>query len=116
MQLDPVLARLSLTLLLGGLVVLASASISMADNVAGDPFFYVGRQAACRADRRRCRLRLPVRADAVLAQTGPLMLLVGLRAAARRARAGRRIHGERQHALDSARRLNLQVSEPAGCA
>ena len=44
-RIDPVLLGITLTLLLGGLVVLASASISTADNSAGDPFFYVGRQA-----------------------------------------------------------------------
>jgi len=44
-QLDPVLLAIALTLLLGGLVILASASISTADNAAGDPFFYVSRQA-----------------------------------------------------------------------
>jgi cell division protein FtsW len=44
-RIDPVLLGLTLTLLLGGLVVLASASISTAENSAGDPFFYVGRQA-----------------------------------------------------------------------
>ena len=44
-RIDPVLLGITLTLLFGGLVVLASASISTADNSAGDPFFYVGRQA-----------------------------------------------------------------------
>ena len=44
-RIDPVLLGITLTLLLGGLVVLASASISTAENSAGDPFFYVGRQA-----------------------------------------------------------------------
>jgi cell division protein FtsW len=44
-QLDPILLAIALTLLLVGLVILASASISIADNAAGDPFFYVSRQA-----------------------------------------------------------------------
>ena len=44
-RIDPVLLGITLTLLLGGLVILASASISTADNATGDPFFYVGRQA-----------------------------------------------------------------------
>ena len=44
-RIEPVMLTVALTLLLGGLVILASASISMADNTAGDPFYYVGRQA-----------------------------------------------------------------------
>jgi cell division protein FtsW len=44
-RLDPVLLTVALTLLLGGLVILASASIATADNMAGDPFYYVSRQA-----------------------------------------------------------------------
>jgi cell division protein FtsW len=45
-RIDPVLLGITLTLLLGGMVILASASISTADNAAGDPFFYVSRQAS----------------------------------------------------------------------
>ena len=45
MQLDPVLLGIGLTLLLGGMIVLASASISVSDNVTGNPFFYLQRQA-----------------------------------------------------------------------
>jgi cell division protein FtsW len=44
-RIEPVLLAVSLTLLLGGLVILASASIATADNASGDPFFYIGRQA-----------------------------------------------------------------------
>ena len=43
-QFDHVLLGLALALLLGGLVILASASISVSDGVAGRPFFYVERQ------------------------------------------------------------------------
>jgi len=45
LHVDPTLLAIVLTLLLGGLVVLASASISTADNAAGEPFYYVSRQA-----------------------------------------------------------------------
>ena len=38
LRLDPVLVSIVLTLLLGGIVVLASASISISDNLAGEPF------------------------------------------------------------------------------
>ena len=44
LKLDPVLLSIAVTLLLGGLVILASASITIADKDAGDPFFYVERQ------------------------------------------------------------------------
>ena len=44
LKLDPVLLALATTLLLGGFVILASASISVSDNVTGNPFFYVERQ------------------------------------------------------------------------
>jgi len=44
-RIDPVLLGITLTLLLGGLVILASASIATADNATGDPFYYVSRQS-----------------------------------------------------------------------
>jgi len=44
-RLDPVLLAIVTTLLFGGLVVLASASISISDSTTNDPFFYVSRQA-----------------------------------------------------------------------
>jgi len=44
LKLDPTLLLITLTLLLGGLVILASASITVADNVANEPFYYVQRQ------------------------------------------------------------------------
>jgi len=75
-QLDPVLLAIALTLLLGGLVILASASISTADNAAGDPFFYVSRQALAAliggAAGFTC-LFIPMH---FWRSTGPLMLLL----------------------------------------
>ena len=44
LQLDPVLLGIVLTLLFGGLVILASASISVSDTLTGRPFYYVERQ------------------------------------------------------------------------
>ena len=44
LQIDPVLLTIVMTLLLGGLVILTSASITISDNVAGNPFYYVERQ------------------------------------------------------------------------
>lgn len=74
-RIDPVLLGLTLTLLLGGLVVLASASISTAENSAGDPFFYVGRQAVAAllgAAAGFICLFVPMH---FWRSTGPLMLL-----------------------------------------
>ena len=44
LQLDPVLLGIATTLLLGGFVILASASITTADTSIGQPFFYLQRQ------------------------------------------------------------------------
>jgi len=75
-RIDPVLLGITLTLLLGGLVILASASISTADNAAGDPFFYVGRQAVAAllgAAAGFICLFVPMH---FWRSTGPLMLLI----------------------------------------
>jgi cell division protein FtsW len=44
LQIDFVMLTIVLALLLGGLVILASASISISDNATNNPFFYVQRQ------------------------------------------------------------------------
>jgi len=44
LQIDPVLLGIVLALLMGGFVILASASISISDNATSNPFFYVQRQ------------------------------------------------------------------------
>jgi cell division protein FtsW len=49
LKLDPVLLTLVSILLLGGLVILASASITISDNATGNPFFYVERQVVAAA-------------------------------------------------------------------
>ncbi len=41
MQIDPVLLAIAVALLFGGMVILASASISISDNTQNDPFYYV---------------------------------------------------------------------------
>ena len=74
-RIDPVLLAVSLTLLLGGMIILASASIATADNASGDPFFYISRQAvaaALGAVAGFICLFVPVN---FWRQTGPLMLL-----------------------------------------
>lgn len=78
MQIDPVLLGIAMTLLFGGMIILASASISISDSTVDTPFYYVGRQAiaallggvagfAC--------LLIPMR---LWSNLGPLALLVGL--------------------------------------
>lgn len=78
LQVDPVLLSMGLTLLIGGLVILASASISVSDNAVGDPFYYVQRQAIAAliggASAFLC-LFIPM---SVWRNLGPLMLLIGL--------------------------------------
>jgi cell division protein FtsW len=49
LQIDSVLLTIVLALLLGGFVILASASISISDNATNNPFFYVQRQLVAAA-------------------------------------------------------------------
>jgi len=78
LKLDPVLLTIVLTLLFGGLVILASASITISDNVTGNPFFYLERQLIAAvigiAAGASC-LFIPMK---VWQSLGPLMLLTGL--------------------------------------
>lgn len=76
-KVDPVLLVIVATLLLGGLVILASASITVSDNVAGRPFYYVERQllaAILGGVAAFACLLLPMRVWQTLS---PVMLLVG---------------------------------------
>lgn len=78
LQIDPVMLAIAVGLLFGGMVILASASISISDNTQNDPFYYVGRQAIAAilggAASFAC-LFIPMR---VWSNVGPLMLLAGL--------------------------------------
>jgi cell division protein FtsW len=113
LQLDPVLLGTASALLLGGLVILASASISIADNTSNDPFFYVGRQALAAllgiAAGALCLL-IPMR---FWASTGPLMLLAGLAmlVLVLLPGVGYSVNGSTRWLRFGT--LNLQVSEPA---
>ncbi len=78
LQVDPVLLSIGLALLIGGLVILASASISVSDNAVGDPFYYLQRQAIAAligAAAAFICLFIPM---SVWRGLGPLMLLIAL--------------------------------------
>ena len=113
LQLDPVLVTIVLTLLLGGLVILSSASITIADNAVGKPFFYVERQAVAAAiGIAACAvcLYVPMR---VWRSLGPLMLLAGLALllVVLIPGIGYEVNGSRRWIRFGI--MNLQVSEPA---
>ena len=78
LQFDPVLLTIALTLLFGGLVILASASRTVADSTTGDPFYYLQRQliaAVIGAVSGFVCLLIPMQVWRTL---GPLMLFAGL--------------------------------------
>jgi cell division protein FtsW len=113
LQFDPVLSALILTLLLGGFVILASASISVADNAIGEPFYYVERQLVAAALGSICGfvcLFVPMQAWRTL---GPLMLLAGLALLllVLVPGVGYEVNGSRRWVRLGF--INLQVSEPA---
>jgi len=113
LKLDPVLLTIAMTLLLGGFVILASASITISDNVSGNPFFYVERQllaAAIGAAAGLFCLFIPMR---VWQSTGPLLLLVGLAllCVVLIPGVGYEVNGSTRWVRFGV--MNLQVSEPA---
>ncbi len=113
LKLDPVLLAIVATLLLGGFVILASASISISDNATGNPFFYVQRQllaAGIGIVAGGVCLFIPMQAWSKL---GPLMLLVGLAllAVVLVPGIGYEVNGARRWVRVGI--MNLQVSEPA---
>lgn len=113
LQLDPVLLGLTMALLLGGFVILASASISVSDNATGNPFFYVERQlvaAAIGAVAAFFCLFVPMRAWQAL---GFPMLLVGiaLLTVVLVPGIGYEVNGATRWVRFGP--MNLQVSEPA---
>ncbi len=112
-QIDAVLLLIGATLLLGGLVILASASIATSDNLAGDPFFYVERQAVAAligaAGGILC-LFIPMQ---TWRSIGPLLLLasIALLAVVLIPGVGYEVNGARRWLRIGF--INLQVSEPA---
>ena len=113
LKLDPVLLGIALTLLLGGFVILASASITTADTLTGEPFFYIERQllaAAIGIAAGAGCLFIPMRVWETL---GPLMLLLGLAllAVVLVPGVGYEVNGATRWVRIGV--MNLQVSEPA---
>ncbi|MCH9695060.1 MAG: putative lipid II flippase FtsW [Gammaproteobacteria bacterium] len=113
LQIDPVLLTLVLALLLGGFVILASASISVSDNLTGNPFHYVQRQllaAAIGTVAGFVCLFIPMQ---VWRSLGPVMLLLGivLLAVVLLPGVGHTVNGSTRWVRLGV--MNLQVSEPA---
>ena len=113
LQFDPVLLGIVLTIMLGGLVILASASTSISDSTGGHPFYYLQRQLVAvvigLAAGGLC-LFIPMefwrRMGPVLLLAGLALLLVVLIPG-----IGREVNGARRWV--SIGIMNLQVSEPA---
>ena len=113
LQIDPVLLVIVLALLMGGFVILASASISISDNATGNPFFYVQRQllaAAIGAAAGFVCLFIPMQ---VWRSLGPLVLFVGfaLLVVVLAPGVGHEVNGSTRWVRVGM--MNLQVSEPA---
>jgi cell division protein FtsW len=113
LQPDPVILLISLVLLLGGLVVLASASISISDNVTGDPFHYVRRQGmAALIGALAAFVCLHIPMD-VWRNLGPVLLLAAvlLLGAVLVPGVGHEVNGSVRWLRIGF--MNVQVSEPA---
>ena len=113
LKIDPVLLAITGALLLGGFVILASASISISDNAAGNPFFYIQRQllaAAIGAVAGAICLFIPMQ---VWQKLGPLMLFTGLAllVVVLIPGIGHEVNGSTRWVRVGF--MNLQVSEPA---
>ena len=113
LKIDPVLLTIVLALLFGGLVILASASITISDNASGNPFFYVERQlvaAAIGIAGGMFCLFVPMH---VWQKLGPLLLLAGivLLFVVLLPGVGHEVNGSKRWIRVGM--INLQVSEPA---
>ncbi len=113
LKIDAVLLSIVLALLLGGFVILASASISISENVANNPFFYVQRQllaAGIGAVAGIVCLFIPMQ---VWQNLGPVMLLLGLAllVVVLVPGIGYEVNGSTRWVRVGF--MNLQVSEPA---
>ncbi len=113
LQVDFVMLTIVLALLMGGFVILASASTSISDSVANNPFFYVQRQllaAAIGGAAGFVCLFIPMQ---VWRSLGPLILFVGflLLIVVLIPGIGHEVNGSTRWVRIGI--MNLQVSEPA---
>jgi cell division protein FtsW len=113
LQIDSALLGMAVALLIGGMVILTSASISIADNLHGDPFYYVGRQAIAAllgGAAGFAVLFIPMR---FWGNVGPLLLLIGLvlLLAVLIPGVGHSVNGSTRWLQFGV--INLQASEPA---
>ena len=113
LQVDPVMLSLVMLLLLGGFVILASASISISEGATGNPFHYLQRQllaAAIGLVAGGVCLFLPMQ---LWRNLGPLMLLggIGLLILVLVPGVGYEVNGSKRWVRFGI--MNLQVSEPA---
>ena len=113
LQIDSVLLIIAVALLMGGFVILASASISISNNAANNPFFYIQRQlvaAAIGAVAGFICLFIPMR---LWRSLGPLILFVGfmLLIVVLIPGIGHEVKGSTRWVRLGV--MNLQVSEPA---
>ena len=113
LQLDPVLLAITATLLLGGLVILASASIAISDNNFGRPFYYVERQLLAVILGAAAGFTCLFVSMQVWRKLGPLLLLLGmvLLLVVLLPGVGYMVNGSTRWIRLGA--MNLQVSEPA---
>ena len=113
LQIDFVLLTIVLALLMGGFVILASASISISDSAANNPFFYVQRQlvaAAIGGAAGFVCLFIPM---SIWRSLSPLVLFVGflLLIVVLIPGIGYEVNGSTRWVRIGI--MNLQVSEPA---
>lgn len=113
LQLDTVLLTIAATLLLGGLVILASASISISDSATGRPFFYVERQLIAVLIGGSAGLLCLFVPMKLWQNLGPLLLLVGmlLLLLVLLPGVGHTVNGSTRWVRFGV--MNIQVSEPA---
>lgn len=113
LKLDPVMLGLVLVLLLGGFVILASASITISDNATGNPFFYLERQLVAAAIGLAAGLFCLFVPMHVWQTLGPLLLIVGLAllVVVLVPGVGYEVNGATRWVRVGI--MNLQVSEPA---
>jgi cell division protein FtsW len=113
LQLDPVIMSIGLALLIGGLVILASASISVSDNTVGEPFYYVQRQAIAAVIGAACTFLCLFIPMSVWRKLGPLLLLIAfaLLLVVLVPGVGHAVNGSTRWLRFGI--INVQVSEPA---